>query len=154
MRSRRGYLCLALAVFLCLGAAAPTANDAPFTTVCIATWNIETVGAPGSAEYEAALDVLERVDADLIALNEIASSSDSANLTLLAADAGYSSVVVPASNPFGADRNAILTDFPVLSQTINTSADLSGDPSANDISRLLVEVTVDVTVALFGPGHF
>ena len=32
----------------------------------------------------------------------------------------------------------------MLSQTINTSADLSGDRSANDISRLFMEVTVDV----------
>ena len=33
----------------------------------------------------------------------------------------------------------------MLSQTINTSADLSGDRSANDISRLFMEVTVDVS---------
>jgi hypothetical protein len=112
--------------------------------VRVATWNVETVGSPGSAEYEAALDVLERIGAHVVAINEIASAADTTNLSQLATDAGYSTVVVPSSNPFGADRNAILTTLPVLSQTINTSVDLSGDAAANDLSRLLVEVTLDV----------
>ena len=126
-------------------AATPTGhrNPAP-VTVRVATWNIETVGAPGSVEYQAARDLLIRIGADVVALNEIASSADSANLASLAADVGYTSVVVPASNPFGADRNAILTDLPVLSSEVHTAASLSGDPLANDISRLIVEVRVDL----------
>ena len=133
-----------LAAFLvCLGLAQPTLTSAATTTIRVATWNIETVGSPGSAEYAAALDILERIGAEVVAINEIASAADTTNLSQLATDAGYTSVVVPSSNPFGSDRNAILTTLPVLSQTINTSADLSGDTTANDLSRLLVEVTLD-----------
>ena len=42
------------------------------TDVRVATWNIESVGAPGSSEYSASLDVLARIAADVVALNEIA----------------------------------------------------------------------------------
>ena len=138
------YLAILAVVLFGLGASSSSEGDIDSILVRVATWNIETVGAPGSTEYEAALDVLNRIGADIVAINEVASSADAANLTSLAADAGYASVVVPSSNPFGADRNAILTDLPLLSAIINTSADLSGDPAANDISRLMVEVTVDM----------
>ena len=102
-----------------LGASGSSQSEIDSIPVRVATWNIETVGAPGSTEYEAALNVLNRIDADIVAVNEVASSADSANLSALAADAGYASVVVPSSNPFGADRNAILTDLPVLSSIVS-----------------------------------
>jgi endonuclease/exonuclease/phosphatase family metal-dependent hydrolase len=134
---------LPLALLLVLIAAETTADFPPITSLRVATWNIETVGEPGSDQYRAALDILRRIDADVVALNEIASSNDSLHLAALASEAGYTSVVVPASNPFGPDRNAFLTSLPVLAQGVNTSALLSGDPLANDLSRLLVEITVD-----------
>jgi exonuclease III len=40
-------------------------------TVRVLTWNLETVGAKGSGEYNAALDVLQRIGADVVAMQEI-----------------------------------------------------------------------------------
>lgn len=114
------------------------------TAVRVATWNIETVGSPGSTEYNAALAVLNRIDADIVGIQEVASTSDNANLQSLATAAGYPHVIVPTTNPFGALRNAFISKYPFLSTTIHTAASLSGDPTANDMTRLLVEAVVDV----------
>lgn len=115
------------------------------TTLRAATWNIETVGAPGSSEYSAALEVLFRVDADLVALNEIASAADVSNLESLAADAGYTSLAYTGGAAFGSDRNAILSKYPFAEPaTDHDAASLSGDPSANDITRNILEAVIDV----------
>ena len=115
------------------------------TPVRIATWNIETVGLAGTVEYEAALDVLDRIGADVVALNEIASSADTANLEQLASEAGYPHVTYSSGAPFGSDRNAVLSIFPFsVSPVEHTSASLSGDPLADDITRLFLEVVIDV----------
>jgi endonuclease/exonuclease/phosphatase family metal-dependent hydrolase len=114
------------------------------TPVRIATWNVFTVGSPGTTEYDAAVDVLGRIGADVVAINEVNGSGDVPNFEQLAADAGYAFTVIPGSNPFGAQRNAFMSSLPIVAQTIHTSASLSGDGSANDITRLLVEITVDV----------
>ena len=115
------------------------------TPVRIATWNIETVGLDGTVEYEAALDVLARVAADVVALNEIASSADTANLEQLASEAGYPHVTYSSGAPFGSDRNAVLSLYPFVGPALeHTSASLSGDPLANDITRLFVEAVIDL----------
>ena len=102
------HLAILGVVLFGLGASSSSQSEIDSILVRVATWNIETVGAPGSTEYEAAHDVLSRIGADIVAINKVASSADAANLSPLAADAGYASVVVPSSNPFGADRNARL----------------------------------------------
>ena len=115
------------------------------TVVRVATWNVQSVGAPGSIQYEATLDVLEYVDADIVGLNEVSSSSDSVHLESLAAAAGYPQLTVAASGPFGALRNALLSRFPFAEPaTQHSSASLSGDPAANDLTRFLLEVRVDL----------
>lgn len=113
------------------------------TDMRVATWNIETIGAPGSAEYNAALDVLDRIGADVVGINEIATAADAADFVTLANAAGYPYTFVPTSNPFGGDRNAFMSVYPITASIANTSAGLSGDAGANDITRLLVEVTID-----------
>ncbi|MCH2169510.1 IPTL-CTERM sorting domain-containing protein [Myxococcota bacterium] len=114
------------------------------TDLRIATWNIEDVGASGSSEYNAALAVLGRIAADVVAINEVGSLADTVNLTALAADAGYPHLAFTSGAPFGSDRNAILSLYPFVSTTEHTSASLSGDVAANDISRLILEAVVDV----------
>lgn len=114
------------------------------TSVRIATWNVLGVGARGSAPYNAVRDTLHRIRPDAVGINEVAGSSDVVNLQNLAADTGYDVIVVQASNPFGGERNAILSRFPLVRSAINTSASLSGDPLANDLTRLVVEATLDV----------
>lgn len=115
------------------------------TPVRVATWNVQAVGAPGSVQYEAALDILEHVDADIVGINEVSSSSDSVHLESLAAAAGYPYLSVGASGPFGALRNALLSRFPFAEPaTLHSSASLSGDSTANDLTRFLLEVRVDL----------
>ena len=115
------------------------------TSVRVATWNVQAVGAPGSAQYEAALDVLEHVDADIVGINEVSSSSDGVHLESLAAAAGYPHLMVAASGPFGAQRNALLSRFPFAEPAMmHSSASLSGDPAANDLTRFLLEARVDL----------
>ena len=42
----------------------------------VVTWNLETLGPPGSSPYQAVAAVLGRLDAEIVALQEIASSAD------------------------------------------------------------------------------
>ena len=49
----------------------------------VATWNIETISAPGTPQYAAATAVLGRIDADIVAVQEVASDSDASYLALL-----------------------------------------------------------------------
>lgn len=115
------------------------------TQVRVATWNVQAVGDPGTLQYDAALAVLERIQADVVGINEVSSSADSAKFEQLALDAGYPFTVVPASNPFGAVRNAVMSRFPfAASPEIHTADSLSGDPAARDLSRLIIEVVLDV----------
>lgn len=140
-----------LTTLLALSTGCHTPPSAPSTpslqrgpgVVRIATWNIETVGVVGSSEYLAASDVLARVDADVVAIQEIASAGDEADLATLAGDLGYGWVSF-ATPAFGGDRNAVISKLPFVHDDVLTSVDLSGDPSADDLTRTLLRVTVDV----------
>ena len=116
------------------------------TDVRVATWNIMTVGTPGSIEYDAALDVLARIGADVVGINEVLGVADIANFQSLAADGGYTHTIIEASSPlFGVMRNAFMSKFPFAETPIvHTSDDLSGDLSANDMTRRPIEIAVDV----------
>lgn len=114
------------------------------TAARVATWNLQSVGPPGSIEYEAALDVLQRIGPDVIGLNEVASQADIGHLTSLANDAGYPHVVVAQrGGPFGALRNALLAStWPIVRAANHSSASVSGDQDANDLTRDFLEVEV------------
>ncbi|MEO0600891.1 MAG: endonuclease/exonuclease/phosphatase family protein [Myxococcota bacterium] len=107
----------------------------------VATWNIEGLGAPGSEQYVAARQVLQRIDADVVGLNEIAGGEEDA-LVSFAADLGYQ-VVQPRTNPFGSSHNAVLSRLGVEQSAFPSSAVLADDPSANDITRWPVSVAVE-----------
>lgn len=113
-------------------------------TVRVATWNIEGLGTPGSTGYEAVLDIVDRIDADVLAINEVASTADVTNLQSLATAAGYPYVVVTGYTTFGAQRNAVLSRLPLLDQDTLTAPALSGDAAANDLSRQVARVVVDM----------
>ncbi len=125
-----------------LGSDGSDSTSETVLTVRVATWNLETVGDLGTAEYDAALAVLARVGADVVAINEVGSAADVANVTQLAADAGYPYLEVGTVS-FGGMRNAMLSRWPMTSW-VHTSASLSGDPAANDLTRDIVEALVDV----------
>jgi endonuclease/exonuclease/phosphatase family metal-dependent hydrolase len=113
--------------------------------VRIATWNVLDVGEPGSQQYWAAYDVLTRLGADVVAVQEVASNIDATYIVNLAVDLGYPNVTVAPGGPFGADRTAIMADFAMQPGVSWTSAVLSGDPAAMDITRYILEAEVDVT---------
>ncbi|MGB8144561.1 MAG: endonuclease/exonuclease/phosphatase family protein [Chromatiaceae bacterium] len=90
------------------------------------TWNLETVGTPGSAPYQAVAAVLGRIDAEVVAIQEVAGATDARHLQALARQLGYPYVEIPPGGPFGALRNALLSDFPITRSTLWTAALLSG----------------------------
>ncbi len=55
----------------------------------VVTWNLETMGTPGSAPYQAVAAVLGRIDAEVVAIQEVASATDARNLQALARQLGY-----------------------------------------------------------------
>ena len=115
----------------------------------VATWNVKTIGAQGTTEYLAAKQVLDRIDADVVAVQEIASAADQTYLAYLAADLGYPHVVVAPAGPFGADRTAFMSTFPLPATKAWTASELSSDPLANDMTRYILsaEVAVDIATA-------
>lgn len=121
-----------------------TGDTEPQEFVRIVTWNIQAVSPKGTTAYTSALAILQRLDADVVALNEVSDNDDMLNLQDLAADAGYSAVIVPSGNPFGTLRNAILSRRPVSSQHFYDGATLSGDSEANDMTRYAVHAQVHI----------
>jgi hypothetical protein len=119
--------------------------------VRIAAWNIDTVGDPNvldPVEYEATLAILLRIDADIVALNQIAGDDDGFHLRALAMEAGYDYVVVPESNPLGPQRNAMISRFAFAEEPVfHTAESLSGHEMANDITRWVVEGSFDLPKA-------
>lgn len=108
-------------------------------TVRVVSWNVETVGAPGSEQYDSTVDILARIDANLVAIAEVASAEDVEALVDLAFDLGDLYTSIAPAGPFGALRNAILSDFPMTWETSWSATDLSEDALANDLTRNLQE---------------
>jgi VCBS repeat-containing protein len=133
-----------LACVVALGVSGARAD----THVRIATWNVQTVGAEGSVGHEAMLQVLERIGADIVGINEVNGSEDPGRLNALKSRAGYDHMFLSQrAGPFGSMQNAFIlstSDFPILSEVVHTSAGLSGDAAAEDMTRDLLEITVDV----------
>ena len=130
-----------LVLLLCLFSPLALADQA----LRVVTWNVESIGAQGSAEYNAARDVLQRIGADVVAVQEIGSDADAANLLNLASDLHYNYATVATGGPFGSDRAAFMSDLILLADTAWTAAQLSGDPAANDLTRYSLEAEIDVT---------
>lgn len=122
--------------------------------VRVATFNIgahwnETyfnysLGDPGTADYDSVRDVLARIDADVVALQEIHAVDLQGNpndVQSLAAELGYGHLyVTPHTNAIDSSlKVVILSRFPFLQTTaINSPA------GARELTRLHPMVTVDV----------
>jgi exonuclease III len=115
----------------------PTATETttaprPPQTVRVLTWNVE--GLTPSASQDAAATVLARYAPDVVLLQEI-EDFEADDLQAFAEDLGYAIVVDPVDNPFGTLHNAVLSRLPLDEPRIWTSDALSGDASANDLTR-------------------
>ncbi|MEA1052903.1 endonuclease/exonuclease/phosphatase family protein [Lamprobacter modestohalophilus] len=127
---------------LALGLIVPAAlADQPLRIV---TWNIETVGAPGEPQYAAALAVLDRLGADLVALQEVNGRDDVDFAEDLAFDLGYLYVAISPQSAYDGLRTALFSDYPILASDAWTSVELSGDALANDLTRDPFAVSVDL----------
>ncbi|MEO6477236.1 endonuclease/exonuclease/phosphatase family protein [Luteolibacter sp.] len=100
------------------------------------------IGAPGQPDYDTVRDILDRIDPDVVSLEEIHGADYNAGyLTTLATSLGYPYVFyAPATNTFDTSLHvAFLSRFPFLSQTLITSP-----AGAKEMNRLIPVVKVDV----------
>jgi endonuclease/exonuclease/phosphatase family metal-dependent hydrolase len=111
----------------------------------IATWNVELLEAADPVSWPAVIDVLRRIDADVVALNEI-DLQEVESVHLLAETLGYPIVRYAPDDAFGEAANAVLSRLEEVETRYPTSADLSGDPDAYDMTRLPVIHTARVPV--------
>jgi endonuclease/exonuclease/phosphatase family metal-dependent hydrolase len=134
----RHQIGLALLAFLfsCLAHATP---------LRVATLNVELgLGAPGGAGHDAAKDILERIDADVVALQELRSPDLTGNpsaLESLAAALGYPTIhVATTTNVLDtASRVGFLSRYPISSVT-----NIASPPGANDMVRQIPAIVVDL----------
>jgi endonuclease/exonuclease/phosphatase family metal-dependent hydrolase len=103
-------------------------------TVRVMTWNVQSLGAVGTADFTTAEAVVARVNPDVLGFCEIV-DVDLDDLATFASDLGYGPPVVADTNPFGEQRQAILTRLPIETSEFAKSPELSGDSRANDITR-------------------
>ncbi|GJM26519.1 MAG: hypothetical protein DHS20C16_29340 [Phycisphaerae bacterium] len=113
--------------------------------VRVATFNIETFNGDPVQEA-AAVDVLLRVGADIVCVQEINNSPSSAFVDLATA-AGYSfRFLADSTNTFdGSKHSGIMSIYPFATTPVTLNAiDLSGDGSAKDITRNFVRAEFDI----------
>jgi hypothetical protein len=140
MRLRASLIMTLLIVALATGIA--TAQE----PVRVATFNIESVGAPASTEYEALVEIITRIGAEVVMIQGIAGYADADYISGLAADTGYPYSRI--SNMGGVYTDgllmACLSRLPISYSHTWTSAELSDDPSADDITRGIFELHLTV----------
>lgn len=115
-------------------------GDAPTgqrEAVRVANWNVESLGAVGDDGWTATRNVLARLDADVVGLNEIVDVDIDA-LHALADELGYPLVLTHPDQPYGDLGNAVLSRLEEIQTTFPSAADLSGDGRATDLTRLPV----------------
>lgn len=130
----------------CLGLALVFVSPALATEkLRVATYNVEGIDV-STAGYTSLVDVLKRMNADVVMIEEVDGSTEATQVAALATAAGYghSRVANAASSLTGGLRNAVLSKYPITSHVSWTSPAISGDPSANDITREILQVTVSV----------
>lgn len=102
-----------------------------------------SLGAPGTPDHDSVRDILLRMDADVVALQEIHSADTAGSpdhLNALGASAGYPHRYVPQFTSLDFTfRVVILSRFPIME-----SIQISSPAGANEIARRFPAVRVDV----------
>lgn len=110
------------------------------------------LGAPGAPDYDAVRDVLLRLNADVVCLQEIhvrdtrSQNGATPAIELLQADLGLSHLYVPSSEIDSSLRVVILSRYP-----FSASGEIEAPAGANDLTRAHPVVTVDVPDTDFDP---
>ncbi len=115
-------------------------------TLRVATYNVETIGAQGTAQYNNLKSVINRVCADIVLIQELNNTSDITNLSDLAADTGYAyHEHADISGTMSGDlRNACMSHYQILSFESWSSVEISGDSNANDITRDIFQCRISL----------
>jgi endonuclease/exonuclease/phosphatase family metal-dependent hydrolase len=134
-------------------AAAPPASATEVLRV--ATFNIQELDT-ATAGYTALLQVTARMNADVVMIQEIATNAEATQFASFAASAGYPhhAVALAQSTLSGGLRNAVLSRYPIAQVTSLAADQLSPDPSANDISRDILRVVLNVPEVCHPVGLF
>ncbi|MDX1388194.1 MAG: endonuclease/exonuclease/phosphatase family protein [Acidobacteriota bacterium] len=139
--------CLIATVLLLIASAVCAVERDGRESVRIATYNVQGVGAPESEQHEALVAVIERVDADVLLLQEIdAEFGDLEHIQAIARRTGHEHVCLSEiSGTLSGDlHTACLSRFPLVGCFSRSAAALSSDPDANDITRDILEAHVAV----------
>lgn len=126
-----------------IGVSGVTANitDNDTTTIRVATYNIlYGIDPQGSEQYNALKAVLQRLNPDVIGIEEMV-PADQANLETLAAELGYTYYTYGATEGLsGTDlQNAALSKYPIV-----VSHDLLSGGGGSDFARNPLYVEVDI----------
>jgi endonuclease/exonuclease/phosphatase family metal-dependent hydrolase len=113
--------------------------------VRVAAFNVETVGAEGSAGFAALAAIVQRIDADVVCMEEV-QFWETADLFALADQTGYADVIQAQESPaIGGDHTNACMSRAGLSLVGSYSGwDLSSDGQANDVGRDILVVQVDL----------
>lgn len=124
--------------------------------VRVATYNVQALGSVGSGQWNDAVAVLSRVGADVVGIQEIDGSADALFFGTFANQAGYSfSAAGSTSGTLSGNlRNGVLSVHPITFSQSHSAASLSGDSSANDITRDIFEAWIQVPGAQSVLGVF
>ncbi len=120
---------------------AMTAYSAQFRFM---TFNAHDIGEPGTTQYIALAQILDRLCVDIAVFQEVTTYADIENLNAIAAETGYDYIETSdvSGTMSGYMRNACLSRYPIFSTTSWSSAEISGDPESNDITRDILECRV------------
>ena len=126
------------------------------TPIRIAAWNIQATGTAASTQWSRAVAILNRVGPDLCAIEEITDASEVAAFGTFAAATAfpYYAVSSISGTLSGNLYNGILSKHPIVFFDSHSAAEISGDPTANDITRDIFEAHVQVPGAASILGVF
>lgn len=112
-------------------------------TFRVAVYNVQAVGFAGTDEWDALGEIIRRLDADVVCIQELG-DSETSTLRDLAEALGYAEPVQADMSPGigGELRNACVGRVPLSRIDSFTASDLSSDPSANDVGRDILAVRV------------
>jgi len=108
----------------------------------VATWNVQDASPANSDDNRIMWDVIRRLDADIVALQEV-EEFRRADLIQQAASAGYPVAQVVEDNPFGDRGVALLSKFPCKAFRAPDATSLSGG-MANDLTRNALGCQFDI----------
>jgi len=123
-----------------------TPVDCSGTTLRVASYNVQAVGAAESEGWNALGEVLRRIDADVVCIEELEDGETGALRDLTMA-LGYGEPVQADASPGigGELRNACLGRVPLARIESFTARDLSSDQFANDVGRDFLAVRAEAS---------